>query len=135
MMSLSLMAVPVFLDTTTQPAQLFHQWVRMYHYGHRVLPTMAVATFALYTYTAVRKYAAKRPWGVFAVAGLTRVSMLPFTWILMVPTNDMLFRLEAESKAASMAGWEEARQLVTTWSWFDHCFLWLELYLVRWTLS
>ncbi|MCJ1247984.1 Anthrone oxygenase AgnL2 [Trapelia coarctata] len=117
MMSLSLMAIPVFLDTTTQPSQLFHQWVRMYHYGHQVLPTMAVATFLLYAYAAISKGAAKNPWAVFVVAGATTVSMLPFTWIFMVPTNEILFRLEGESKAALVASLDEAQELVKTWSW------------------
>lgn len=116
MMGLSLMAVPVLLDTTTEPAQLFHQWTRMYHYGHQALPTMAIATFALYGYTALSKRTAKKAWGVFAAAGLTTVSILPFTWIVMVPTNNTLFRLEAESRTAPVASWEEARNLVIKWS-------------------
>ena len=119
-MSLSLMAIPVLLDTTTQPSQLFHQWVRMYHYGHQVLPTLAVATFLLYGYAAVSKRAASRPWGIFAAAGVTTLSMLPFTWVFMVPTNNTLFRLDGESKAAAaaaVASWGEAQELVTRWSW------------------
>ena len=59
-MSLSLMAIPVLLDTTTQAPQFFHQWVRMYHYGHQVLPTIAISTFLLYNYTASKKYSAKK---------------------------------------------------------------------------
>lgn len=117
MMGLSLMAVPVLLETTTEPSQLFHQWVRMYHYGHQVLPTMAVATCLLYGYTAIRKRAAGRRWSVFAVAGMTTVIMLPFTWIVMAPTNNTLFRLEVESKAAPVANWGQAQELVTKWSW------------------
>jgi hypothetical protein len=118
MMSLSLMAVPVLLDTTTQAPQLFHQWVRMYHYGHQVLPTMAVGTFLLYCYTSVKKRSAKKSWGVFALAGVTTLSMLPFTWIFMVPTNNELFRLEGVSKAEPLVkGIIEAKELVVKWSW------------------
>ena len=117
-MSLSLMAVPVLLDTTTQAPQLFHQWARMYHYGHQVLPTMAVGTFLLYSYASLKKRSAKKRWGVFALAGLTTMSMLPFTWIFMVPTNNELFRLEAVSKAEPLAkGIVEAKELVVKWSW------------------
>ncbi|KFY27880.1 hypothetical protein V491_00705 [Pseudogymnoascus sp. VKM F-3775] len=79
MMSLSVMAVPVLLDTTIQPHQLFYQWVRMYHYGHQVLPTMAVGTFLLYSYISAKKRTARKLWGIFALAGLTTLSMLPFT--------------------------------------------------------
>lgn len=118
MMSLSLMAVPVLLDTTAQAPQLFYQWVRMYHYGHQVLPTMAVGTFLLYSYISVKKRTARKLWGVFALAGLTTLSMLPFTWICMVPTNNELFRLERVSKAEPLVmGIVEAKELVVKWSW------------------
>lgn len=118
MMSLSLMAIPVLLDTTTQAPQLFHQWVRMYHYGHQVLPTLAVGTFLLYSYTSVKRRNARKSWGVSALAGVTTLSMLPFTWIFMVPTNNELFRLEGMSKAEPLVkGIVEAKELVVRWSW------------------
>lgn len=117
-MSLSLMAVPVLLDTTTQATQLYHQWVRMYHYGHQVLPTMAVATFLLYGYAAIKRRRARRSWGIFALAGLTTLSMLPFTWLIMVPTNNELFRRERLGVTdQSIQGIEEAKDLVVKWSW------------------
>lgn len=115
-MSLSLIAVPVFLETTTEPAQLLHQWARMFHYGQRVAPTMAFATSLLYASTAIYKRAAGRRWVIFAVAGVTTMIMVPFTLLFMVPTNDTLFRLGAERKAASVASLGEAQELVTKWS-------------------
>jgi Domain of unknown function (DUF1772) len=118
MMSLSLMTVPVLLDTTTQAPQLFHQWVRMYHYGHQVLPTLAVGTFLLYSYTSVKKRSAKISWRVFALAGVTTLSILPFTWIFVVPTNNELFRLERVSKVEPLVKEIiEAKELVVRWSW------------------
>jgi hypothetical protein len=117
MMSLSLMAVPVFLDTTTDSALLTRQWVRMYHYGHQVLPTMAVVTFSLYGYSVFRRRAAQRSWGRTLLAGITTVAMLPFTWLVMVPTNDTLFALEVASRAAPAATLEEVKALVVKWSW------------------
>lgn len=117
-MSLSLMAIPVLLDTTIEAAQLFHQWVRMYHYGHQVLPTMSVGTFLLYSYTAIKKRNRNKSWIVFALAGVTTMSMVPFTWAFMVPTNNQLFRLEELSKAEPLVkGIEEAKELVVKWSW------------------
>ena len=117
-MSLSLMAIPVLLDTTSQAPQLFHQWVRMYHYGHQVLPTLAIGTFLLYSYTSVKKRKTKKSWGLFALAGVTTLSMLPFTWIFMVPTNNELFRLEGVSKTEPLVkGIIEAKELVVRWSW------------------
>lgn len=118
MLSLSLMAVPVLLDTTIQAPQLFHQWVRMYHYGHQVLPTAAVGTFLLHSYTSIKKRNSKKPWGVFALAGVLTLSILPFTWIFMVPTNNELFRLEEVSKVEPLVkGIVEAKEMVVKWSW------------------
>lgn len=117
MMSLSLMAIPVLLDTTDDPAQLFHQWVRMYHYGHQVMPTLAVATCLLYACSVLHSRIAGRQWGVYAVAAVTTVTMLPFTWVFMAPTNNILFRLEVESKGASVASFAEAQGLVMKWGW------------------
>ena len=123
-MSLSLIAIPVFLDTTTASPQLFHQWVRMYHYGHQVLPTMAVGTFLLYSYNALKalrnrqKKPSKKGWGIFALAGITTISMLPFTWIFMVPTNSELFRLEEVSKGQpGVMGIKGGKELVVKWAW------------------
>ena len=42
MMSLSLVAVPVFLDTDTQPSHLLAHFVRLYHYGHRLIDRKSV---------------------------------------------------------------------------------------------
>ena len=117
MMSLSLMAVPVFLETTSKSSQLFYQWTRMYHYGHQVLPGMAITTLALYGYAAFSRRATKRAWIVYALAGIITISMLPFTWIFMVPTNNTLFRLEVENRAASLSSIDYAQDLVRHWSW------------------
>lgn len=124
-MSLSLMAVPVFLDTTVQAPQLFHQWARTYHYGHQILPTMAIGTLLLYVYTSFKKRQAKKAWGIFTLAGLVTVAMVPFTWIVMVPTNNELFRLEAVSKLEpGVMDIIAAKELVVKWSWmhFTRCF-------------
>lgn len=117
MMSLSLMAVPVFLETTSKSSQLFYQWTRMYHYGHQVLPGMAITTLILYGYVAFTRRATRRPWTIYALAGAITISMLPFTWIFMVPTNNTLFRLEEENRAISINPIDEAQDLVSYWSW------------------
>jgi hypothetical protein len=63
----------------------------------------------------MKKRAAKRPWGIFAVAGAVTVAMLPFTWIFMAPTNNVLFDLEAKSKSAVVTGIAEAQSLLRKW--------------------
>lgn len=123
-MSLSLIAVPVLLDTTTNASQLFTQWTRLYHYGHQVMPTAAVGTFLLYSYISIIKQRSannnnnNKSWGVFLLAGLTTLSIVPYTWIFMLPTNNELFRLEGVSKVDPLVrGVEEAKELVVKWSW------------------
>ncbi|KAK4233723.1 hypothetical protein C8A03DRAFT_38554 [Achaetomium macrosporum] len=121
MTSLSLIAVPVFLDTTTEaPQLLLQQWTRMYHYGHVMLPTMAVGTSALHLYVAARKRGARKPWRLFALAGVATALMVPFTWIVMAPTNGELFRLAELSRVGGETGSRDlanARNLVMSWAW------------------
>jgi hypothetical protein len=117
MMSLSLMAVPVLLDTTTDAPQLFFQWVRMYHYGHLLLPTMSVGTFLLYIYISLRRRSAKQSWALYLLAGAVTVSIVPYTWVVMVPTNNELFRLQKVSEVEPLVkGITEAKELVGKWS-------------------
>jgi hypothetical protein len=85
---------------------------------------MAVGTSLLYAYTAstIKKRQSKSDdsskWHVLALAALATVSMVPFTWLVMVPTNNELFRLQRESVVnADVMGFEEARGLVVSWSW------------------
>lgn len=118
-MSISAVAVPVFLDTTPEPALLLRQWARTYHYGHQALPTLSIATCGLYTYLAMKRRATKRPWLAYACAALVTVIMVPFTWVVMVPTNNRLFRLTAENHTQPLTtNWsmEVARSLVVKWT-------------------
>lgn len=117
MTSLSLVAVPVLLDSISSAPQLFHAWARMYHYGHQALPTMAVGTFSLWMYVAAKRRSAKKPWRMSALAGLTTVFMLPFTWLVMVPTNNELFGLEAAGSEIGNVTLGQAKELVVSWSW------------------
>lgn len=113
MTSLSLIAIPVMLDTANEAPLLYQQWARTYHYGHQVLPGMAVATLLLYGYTAVRSKST-----IYAVAGAVTVAMVPFTWIVMVPTNDELFAREAGSwDEGVVMELGEAQGLLRRWAW------------------
>ena len=100
-MSLTFITVPVFFDTTVDEVLLVNQWRRMYHYGHQIMPVLAIGTFALYAVTCIKYHAAKRPYGIFALAAAATVIMIPFTWFIMASTNNRLFQLEAASKMLS----------------------------------
>lgn len=115
-MSLSLMTIPLFLDTNTQTPHMLHQWVRLYHYGHLLLPSMSVATLSLYAYVALNKRASGAPWASYAMAGVVTVGMIPFTLIVMLPTNNTLFELEGGVKiSAAVTSLDYVRELVTKW--------------------
>ncbi|KAM0794048.1 hypothetical protein BDR22DRAFT_883676 [Usnea florida] len=116
MMGLSLMTVPVLLDTNTQPTHMVQQWVRLYHYGHLLSPALAIATCLIYAHAATRKRASGRQWTLSAAAGAVTVGMIPFTWIVMVPTNNALFGLnEGGGVRVAGVGLGEVQELVGRW--------------------
>ncbi|KAH7324117.1 hypothetical protein BKA65DRAFT_406534 [Rhexocercosporidium sp. MPI-PUGE-AT-0058] len=115
MISLSTITIPVFLDTDTEPAHLLRHWARLYHYGHIYMPTLCVTTFALYVFTAIRHSSNRRQWRNYVIAGLLTITMVPFTWLVMVPTNDNLQAL-AETTALTV-DLVQLRGIVVTWAW------------------
>lgn len=129
MITLSTITVPVLLDTTTHPPQLLHQWVRTYHYGHISLPTISIATAVLYFYIAACQSSRKKPWRRAALVGGLTLIMVPFTWVCMTATNNVLFGLQRESwnlnqnQTDGVAGGEVTatlegvRELVVRWGW------------------
>ncbi|KAK3291288.1 uncharacterized protein B0H64DRAFT_378039 [Chaetomium fimeti] len=115
MISLSAFAVPVFLDTNRSADHTVRQWVRLYHYGHIYLPALCVATCGLYGYAAVTKRAGgKKEWTRYVLAAVSTFAMVPFTWLIMTPTNDTLFGLEASGSAQDL---DHVRGLVVKWAW------------------
>jgi hypothetical protein len=121
MSALSLMAVPVLLETTDEPTQLYRQWVTMYGHGHQVLPGLAIITAGLYARIALSLRSTTRPWSLFVLAGLATVAIIPFTLVFMVPTNDLLFALEKGTEKGTEKGQGsmsimDAKELVLWWS-------------------
>ncbi|KUI60092.1 Conidial yellow pigment biosynthesis polyketide synthase [Cytospora mali] len=95
------MSVPVFLDTNTDAGHLLRQWVRLYHYGN------------IYNACHMRDHlrdlcvhGTGQPWVLirYALAAATPLAMVPFTWLVMAPTNNALFGLEASSASGSEGG-------------------------------
>ncbi|KAJ5938718.1 hypothetical protein N7466_001852 [Penicillium verhagenii] len=113
MMSISLITIPVLLDTSTQSRPLLDQFVTLYDYGHKIMPTLSVGTCALYLFIASRKRALDLPWPIYGLAAASTISIVPFTWIFMTPTNNALFAMHA----ASEPDFQEARELSVRWQW------------------
>lgn len=115
MASLSAFTIPILVDTNQDAAHAVRQWVRLYHYGHIYLPGMCVATCGLYGYTAYSKRAANRPqWSRYALSAIITIAMVPFTWVVMTPTNNTLFGLDESNSAGDMGF---VRILLVKWAW------------------
>ena len=114
MMSICFVSVPVILDTVSGGAHLQSQWARLYHYGHYIMPAMAVGTGIVNGVIARSNARAHIPWRLFAMAGMMTVSIAPFTWIFMVKTNNELFRLGAQPARPEVS---RVRELVVRWTW------------------
>jgi hypothetical protein len=55
------------------------------------MPALCVGTFGLYQYTALHNYRNNGNWLLYAVAGAITIAMVPFSWVFMLPTNNVLF--------------------------------------------
>nr|A0A067XMT5.1 RecName: Full=Anthrone oxygenase ptaC; AltName: Full=Pestheic acid biosynthesis cluster protein C; Flags: Precursor [Pestalotiopsis fici W106-1]AGO59043.1 PtaC [Pestalotiopsis fici] len=119
MMGLPLMAVPMLLDTGADPVYLARQWARMYYYGVRTMPPLAITTFILYVWTIIRRRSQHQAWYILAVAAVVTMGMIPFTWYVLAPTNNALFRLAEGPEAASgttAGSLEEVTELLVRWN-------------------
>ncbi|KAF3763202.1 DUF1772-domain-containing protein [Cryphonectria parasitica EP155] len=115
-MALSAFAIPVFLETNDDPQHLLDQWARLYHYGHIYMPAICVATCGLYGYAAASKRTMHNPhWHRYAQAAVLTISMVPFTWLVISPTNDTLFGLRAGGVSVESSGVIQA--LIVKWAW------------------
>ncbi|KAK5706872.1 hypothetical protein LTR97_001864 [Elasticomyces elasticus] len=120
------LTIPIILDTTVNlPASLIvAQWSRTFHYGHLIMPPVAIGTLALYLAVLYTRRQAKAPVSGYATAALMTVAIIPFTLMFMGNTNAALFKLEDEfSVAAGVATqpYDLARKLVTTWGYLHLC--------------
>lgn len=114
-MSVFMITIPVLVETTRQPGNLVNSWRKVYLSGHVRGPAIAGATGLIYAFAAWRKQAAGEPWRVFAVAGATTVSIVPYTLTLMQGTNNALFRADDLAVKGTEPAWAEAERLVIRW--------------------
>ncbi|KAK3720349.1 hypothetical protein LTR37_003760 [Vermiconidia calcicola] len=116
MMGLSLIGIPLLLNTNVRCEHLLRQWVCLYNYGHRILPAISITTLLIYAYIVFNKWSDGESWISYALAGALTVGIIPFTLIVMLSTNNLLFQLEDEIKTNSKATTlENAQKLVTKW--------------------
>jgi ABC-type iron transport system FetAB permease component len=99
------------MDTNTDANHMIAQWSRTYHYGHIILPGICIGTCGLYAFSALRS---NKNWRRYAVAGIMTLTLVPFTWIIMTPTNNTLFALEAAGNVSDLG---YVHRLVVKWTW------------------
>ncbi|KAL4738467.1 hypothetical protein BDV11DRAFT_205932 [Aspergillus similis] len=117
MMTITVLSIPVWLDTITQPASLLSQWNRTYHYGHLGHPFMALLTLTLYTLCAWQRRSEGRNWRALLTAGIVTILVPAFTLVFMSPTNTILFEYTSASGGMGVVELKEVRQLVLKWGW------------------
>lgn len=116
MMSLSAFTIPVLLGTNPHnPGHTARQWALLYQYGRQYMPVLCIATCGLYGAAILdnKRRASRR----YALAMASTIAMVPFTWLAMAPTNDILFGLEAASVAGSVVDGGLVRDLAVKWAW------------------
>ncbi|KAK4175384.1 hypothetical protein QBC36DRAFT_241279 [Triangularia setosa] len=114
-MSVFLITIPVLIATTKQPAKLVNQWRCVYLSGHVKGPAIATTTGLVYVYAAWSKYAVGEQWRVFALAGATTVSIVPYTLTFMQGINNALFRADDMAGKGVEPSWADAERLVLRW--------------------
>ncbi|KAI4598810.1 hypothetical protein KJ359_002703 [Pestalotiopsis sp. 9143b] len=118
MINISLMDVPLLLDTVSDSSQLLRQWCRLYEFGIRMYPVLSVTTCLIYATAAAARISAGRPWRVVAAAAAVTLGMVPFTLVRMQPTIDAMFVLrDLDVVGGETASLEEVTALVVAWQW------------------
>ncbi|KAF7162436.1 hypothetical protein CNMCM5623_007727 [Aspergillus felis] len=113
MMGLSLIEIPVLLDTATHSLDLLQHFLRLYDIGHKMMPSLAITTCLLYGHAMTSARAAGRSGLPHMIAAVTTISMVPFTWLVMAPTNNALFQMHSNPAAPNLG---EAQQLLVRWA-------------------
>lgn len=116
-MSLSLITMPVLLESSLSTTQLCSVWSEIYLRGRGLLPALAVMTCVMYGYAYARQKIVRSSKALI-LAGVLTIAIAPFTWLVLAPTNNMLFALhtEAQSMRDIPGGVETAKRLIADWS-------------------
>ena len=81
------------------------------------MPSLAVGTFTLYATSSYKAHAVGEIWLKPLLAGVITLSLVPFTWVTMTPTNYALFDLYDQGKAEKKVDFGQVRRLVVKWNW------------------
>lgn len=125
-LSLSALVIPRILESPTP--LLLKQWKHNLDSGKKSLPPLAGVSAAAFFYLA---YEARkvhtilpRKWQLYLASGLLAVGIVPYTLIIMAPTNSKLIAREEETRSLGSEdkiveaglGGETAHKLVDDWA-------------------
>ncbi|KAI9877952.1 MAG: hypothetical protein M1830_002359 [Pleopsidium flavum] len=115
MSSLSLVTIPVLLQTSTPTSLLLQQWKSIYLRGHIQGPAIATLTGLTYAYVAYAKSQQGKDGTGYGIAGLATVAIVPYTLTIMGSVNRRLMEAAAAGPRTAV-GSEEVKVLVARWS-------------------
>ncbi|WQF87338.1 Putative anthrone oxygenase [Colletotrichum destructivum] len=110
--SLSIFSIPAILQTGSEPAHALRLWQHLFLTGHSTGPKVALVTFLSLAYSAYDRFHQSVAWKPYAAAGALSLAIVPFTLIVMSPTNNALL---AGAQGASTLGLSEITELLTRW--------------------
>ncbi|KAJ4134709.1 hypothetical protein NW768_004307 [Fusarium equiseti] len=108
--SLSLAGVPAALQLQAPSSATV--WQELFNRGFALMPKFAITTSVAYLYAIYAARQEGRSWKGLAIASALTVSIVPFTLIFMVPTNDLLMEAAAGTLEASQ---EDVAKLIGRW--------------------
>ncbi|KAH8585385.1 hypothetical protein B0O99DRAFT_587453 [Bisporella sp. PMI_857] len=112
----SMLAVPMILATTPPDSSLLlRQWHFVYNSGHKMGPSMAVISGLAYWSAAWASREQGRTVSLYAYSGAVTMSMVPFTWLFILPTNNAIFAEIAKDRAGKPTNLAHAQGLVGRW--------------------
>ncbi|MCJ1248909.1 hypothetical protein MMC30_006130 [Trapelia coarctata] len=113
--SLSLITVPALLTNTTN-ASLLTCWRHTLQNGLKVCPSFAVAATIVHVLNAyINRDSTSGRAKYFAAAAASTIAIVPFTMILMAPTNEELFKREQTALGTATGVELSSLELVKKW--------------------
>lgn len=115
---LSVLAIPGLLSASSPvPGQvLAQQWAGIYSRGKVLGPQAAAVSLLGYGYLLYDRSRQNRSWGDCLGAMGLSIAIVPFTLVLMDPTNQALL---AVADGASTLGSEAVGALLVRWKWLN----------------
>ncbi|KAI4225471.1 MAG: hypothetical protein L6R36_003903 [Xanthoria steineri] len=113
--SISLLGIPAILVGNSNASLIASQWHSIFSVGQKVGPTLAILGTVNYLYVARGKYGSQydpRVWKSFVGAAVATMGIIPFTFIFLKPTNDVLLSQTAKTTLSEI----EVRALVEKWA-------------------